>query len=439
MTATKDIHRTSRARRNDHARDVTDGTTPDFTSNRKLTTLNNPDPAKPCSYPRRVLLAVTGLSPQVVTETLYALAIKQDPPFIPTEIHLLTTAEGAERARLSLLHEKSGWFHRLCRGYNLKDIRFDSSNLHVLKDANGKLLNDIRSLADNECAADAITETVCRLTGGTDSALHVSIAGGRKTMGFYVGYALSLYGRPQDRLSHVLVNPPYESHPDFYYPTPDSHVIYTPGPDSRPLDTHNAEVTLAEIPFVRLRDSLSEDLLAGRASFSEAVVEAQKAIPPVELVLVPETRVVIAASESFTLKPAEFAFYWMLAERARRSLPGLHWSEPVADELLVYLAKLVNPNSGIYEKTEKAYKTGYKKENFDPAKAHVNKSIRNAMGIRRAQPYLITLQENIPGTRYRRSGLNLPSTAITVEQASLRVLTNCREPGDNCRLEKIDE
>ena len=30
-------------------------------------------------------------------------------------------------------------------------------------------------------------------------------------MGFYLGYALSLYGRTQDRLSHVLVSSPYES------------------------------------------------------------------------------------------------------------------------------------------------------------------------------------------------------------------------------------
>ncbi|MBP6582128.1 MAG: hypothetical protein KA204_01445, partial [Chromatiaceae bacterium] len=47
-------------------------------------------------FPRRILLAVTGLTPQVVTETLYALAMERQPPFIPTEIHLLTTAEGAE-------------------------------------------------------------------------------------------------------------------------------------------------------------------------------------------------------------------------------------------------------------------------------------------------------------------------------------------------------
>ena len=48
----------------------------------------------PRTSSRRILLAVTGLSPQIVTETLYALAIATDTPFIPTEIHLATTAEG---------------------------------------------------------------------------------------------------------------------------------------------------------------------------------------------------------------------------------------------------------------------------------------------------------------------------------------------------------
>ena len=51
----------------------------------------------PAAYPRRILLAVTGLSPQIVTETLHALAVGGEQPFVPTEIHLITTAEGAER------------------------------------------------------------------------------------------------------------------------------------------------------------------------------------------------------------------------------------------------------------------------------------------------------------------------------------------------------
>ena len=90
--------------------------------------------------------------------------------------------------------------------------------------------------ADNDATADAITERLRAFTADPETALHVSIAGGRKTMGYYLGYALSLFGRPQDRLSHVLVSPPFESHPQFYYPSPGERVIHTLGPNPQPLD-----------------------------------------------------------------------------------------------------------------------------------------------------------------------------------------------------------
>ncbi|MDS4070626.1 MAG: CRISPR-associated ring nuclease Csm6, partial [Candidatus Competibacter sp.] len=215
----------------------------------------------PESYPRRILLCVAGLSPQIVTETLYALTVTGEPRFVPTEIHLLTTAEGAERARLTLLGDEPGWFHRMRGDHGLPAIRFTLDTIHILRAADGRLLDDIREPADNEAIADAITAMVRELTADPDSAVHASIAGGRKTMGFYLGYALSLFGRPQDRLSHVLVSSPFESNPNFFYPAPVERVIFATGPDQRPLDASSATVTLAEIPFVRLRDGLQESLL----------------------------------------------------------------------------------------------------------------------------------------------------------------------------------
>lgn len=69
---------------------------------------------QPHQFPRRLLVAVTGLSPQIVTETLYALAVAPSASaFLPTEIHLITTRSGAEKARLALLSDEPGWFHRL--------------------------------------------------------------------------------------------------------------------------------------------------------------------------------------------------------------------------------------------------------------------------------------------------------------------------------------
>ncbi len=385
-------------------------------------------------FPRRILLAVTGLSPQVVTETLYALAIEKEPAFVPTEVHLITTEEGAERARLSLLSNDPGWFHRLCGDYGLQGVQFDTTHIHVLEDARGQMLEDIRTLEDNECAADFITEQVRALTADKVCALHVSIAGGRKTMGYYLGYALSLYGRPQDRLSHVLVSPRYESHPDFFYPTPYSRVIYTPPPDSRPLDTSKAEVTLAEIPFVRLRGGLDRDLLEGRAGFSAVVAEAQRALPPLALELDPASRTVTAGGETFPMQPSAFALYWMLAERVRRGCGGVHWSDSgVERELLEYYGRIVGPGSGEYERAEQAYGRGMSKENFDPAKAHIKRTLRRHLGQRRAAPYLIKPLETIPASRYRRYGLDLPKAVVLIRGGRLAVADSTPRDVAYCR------
>ena len=369
----------------------------------------------PHHYPRRILLAVTGLSPQVVTETLYALSVCSQPRFIPTEIRLITTLEGKRRAMLLLLHPEDGWFHRLCTDYRLSGIDFGAESIHVLNDAEGFPLCDIRNLEDNGYAANTTTEVVREATRDPDCAVHASIAGGRKTMGFYLGYALSLYGREQDRLSHVLVNTAYESNQEFYYPTPRSQVIHARAPDQRPLDAHDAEINLADIPFVRLRNGLNTGLVDGKASFSDAVKEAQGILPPIALVLEPATRTVRAAGETLKMSPAQFAFYWMLADRARSCRSGVHWSDDQMKQVFLdYRARTVNRMSGNYERAEEAYARGLTAENFNPLKAHVKKHLERSLGRRFAAPYLIQPIERIKGTRYTRVGLCLPPEAISI-------------------------
>ena len=180
----------------------------------------------PHQYPRRVLLMVTGRTPQVVTETLYALG-RQDPPFLPTEVHLITTAEGAQDAKLALLDPDEGWFHKLVEEYGLSGIRFEADQIHCIRDASGRAVADIRSAAEHQACADLITAMVRDFTADeADTTLHVSLAGGRKTMAYYLGNALTLFGRPQDRLSHVLVPPPYETNRAFFYPASKSRPLY---------------------------------------------------------------------------------------------------------------------------------------------------------------------------------------------------------------------
>ena len=77
----------------------------------------------PAAFPRRVLFTVTGLTPQIVTETIYGLAVKQTPPFLPTQLVVMTTSDGANRARLTLQGNNPGWLRRLCKNYDLPPIR----------------------------------------------------------------------------------------------------------------------------------------------------------------------------------------------------------------------------------------------------------------------------------------------------------------------------
>ncbi|WP_157991654.1 hypothetical protein [Caldimonas tepidiphila] len=45
------------------------------------------DTSSNVSIQRRVLVCVCGMSPAVITETLYVL-MHQDPPFVPDEVHV---------------------------------------------------------------------------------------------------------------------------------------------------------------------------------------------------------------------------------------------------------------------------------------------------------------------------------------------------------------
>ncbi len=373
-------------------------------------------------FPRRILLSVTGLSPQVVTETVYALIQHPRQPFVPTEVHLLTTREGAERARLALLSEEPGWLRRLRRDYRLPEILFDESCIHVLKAEDGAELDDIRSQEDNRRTADYITETVRRFTEDPDSALHVSIAGGRKTMGFYLGYALSLFGREQDRLSHVLVSEPFESSWDFFYPTPYPRVITTR--DNKLADTAEARITLAEIPFVSLRHGQPEHLLTGRAHFTDAVAAARKALGPPSLILDLPGRCVWASGQDFGLPPAELALFSVFARRAKRgeaplSAPPKDVPDPFWADIYLAELRLIVGEMADRDETARTLAKGMDGDYFSQRLSKLRKRLRQALG-EAAVHYLI----DDGGRRPHRYRLALPPESVRFASLHAGTLTS---------------
>lgn len=276
---------------------------------------------------RRILLGVSGLSPQVLTETVYALAVAPSPAerWQPDEVQVLTTAVGARLIRERLLQPRPGGqppvWQALLDQHGLPPIRFDADSIHVIRGLDGQPLDDIRSRDDNACMADAITARVRALTRDPEVELHVSLAGGRKTMGYYAGYALSLFGRSQDRLSHVLVAEPFETLPDFFHPTATACLLRTR--DGREVDAAQAQLSLAEIPFVRLREGLPKALLEGDAGFADTVAAAEAARHPPRLVFDLARQSIEADGQSIELPLKQFALLLALGQRAREGLPPL--------------------------------------------------------------------------------------------------------------------
>ena len=211
---------------------------------------------------KSILLAVTGLSPQVITETLYALhqhVRKVD------AVHVITTRQGKEKIYAELFSGGKGHYFRYLEEYGIKRnaIDFDHRNIHVIMDENGREIPDIASEEDNERLLDKCLELTFRFTRDPDKAVFFSVAGGRKTMSSCLTLAAQMYARPQDRLYHVLVSPEFESNRDFYYPPKDSRRIELKDRKGQPMfkETRFAEINLIHIPFVSIRDRLSSDML----------------------------------------------------------------------------------------------------------------------------------------------------------------------------------
>lgn len=265
---------------------------------------------------KNILFLVTGMTPQIITETIWALACdpSREEKWIPDEVHVMSTEHGLNQIRQRLI--KDGNFQKLITDYQLPEIIFNASTMHSINDAESIPLEDLKSPEDNELAGDAICAKVREFTQQDNVSLHVSIAGGRKTMGFYAGYALSLYGRAQDRMSHVLVEDKYEAAINFFYPTPDETEFSITRDQKVIGPSKNAKIWLANIPFVRLRGSLPSSGLVQNAKFSEVVEAINLANQPASIKLIRKKRTLTLGDKVIKLPPREYAFYQWFAELA---------------------------------------------------------------------------------------------------------------------------
>ncbi len=359
---------------------------------------------------QRILLAISGLNPQVITETLYCLHMEGR---AVQAIHIITTRPGKDSVLTALLDNGKGKFYQFCTEYELaaSGVDFHPDNIHVPKNTEGKELDDILSQEDNEAFLKLCLRLTANLTADSRSAVYFLVAGGRKTMTSCVSFAAQMYGRKQDRIYHVLVSPEFEGHRDFWYPPKESRLLKLRDKNGEPFykETRYATVQLISIPFLSLRKHLPGHLLTGPdtpGALMARLVREEERVFTLSLT----GRTVTYGSLQMDIKPAHMALLACFAEIRLHSCDALPQDPTDCPPWFLGLEEFFTQQeriTALYETIRGINANGMSDtgitnlnaENFRSYMSRVNQSLRTAFGPAGEQ---LTIQPwgKRPSTRY---------------------------------------
>tara|TARA_B100000809_G_scaffold266534_2_gene329718 strand:+ start:152 stop:1333 length:1182 start_codon:yes stop_codon:yes gene_type:complete len=313
---------------------------------------------------KNILLALVGRSPQVITESIYAFKKQKD--ITIDQVKVVTTSQTRKSTWQCLSANADNGrsvMANLAKDIDIPEIVFGLEDVLVPNDADGVAISDVQTASEMEAVAQFLLSLVKELTTDEEVCVHASLAGGRKTMTFYLSYAMSIYGRPQDSLSHVFVSFPYESS-DFYYPTPYSKTIFT---REGARDAKDAEVNLASIPYVQLRPNLPLKFLDETISFKQTEQLYSILNAPLSLDIDTARRCITCSGISMKLTAANFAFYLLMVDDLFNAREGFDSpTDKCPDKLLalLYLNKRFEVEGHIHNFAALEQAVDYAEEQF---------------------------------------------------------------------------
>lgn len=352
-------------------------------------------------HPKHILIAITGMTPQVVTETLFGLIVQKQIPV--HEMFVITTVEGQRAllggASIGALPPLKDEVARMCRQFNIPQPIFDPS-LHVLVAKEETVeLYDIRSDRENQLFPNLIMDFVREKTSDPGNVLHCSIAGGRKTMSVALAFALSLFGRKDDKLYHVLVSKEFETAKKFFPETPEEA----------------AQLALAEVPYIRLREKLPLLRDFPLASFSDYVAIGQGEIdkllslPP--LVFERRNHRVRIGDHVISFPPREFAFYLFVA-RHKHPIPGGKQFTEANWKRLLKLYDRISTAAGHKERLRRTISGKMREELLAKAGSTIRRKLRKTLGDELAKWYGVSSIARYADVRYT---ILLPRDRIVIQ------------------------
>ena len=232
-----------------------------------------------------VLVVGMGTSPAVMTETVWALA-HQTEPVVPDEIVVITTKSGKDALRTAIMSGAPSVWNRLKTALAKEKIAIDGklvfgdTSIRVIPDADGNEASDLRTGADNLRAADFMLGELRKYTADSATTVLCSIAGGRKTMSALLFSCMSLLGREEDKVYHVLLPTEFEcgTEPPFFFPEPG--VTYTSKKTEKKYRANKVQSELFEVPFVRMRGWYQDKFKTIPPSYRTLISRVQEVAPP---------------------------------------------------------------------------------------------------------------------------------------------------------------
>ncbi len=329
---------------------------------------------------KTILVCVAGITPQIITETLYYYIIEKKPPIWIDEINVLTTSAGKEVIINSLLKKESAIFYKFLSDYNISRQKIKFNENSVIQLGGDSYIKDISTDIDSAIIGNEIVNFIKNLTIDKNTRIICSIAGGRKTMSVYLSLGLQLYGREQDILSHTLVSSDFESTQDFFYvpPVPKNIEIKDKnGKIIKIINTKDAKIVCSEIIFVRLRNFLN---IKDELFYDDLVNIVQKKVDYCGTKLISidlKNRALLLGNKKVILKPIEICIYNLFLSNKKKceqefcgdctdcymSLNEMRSQELYAN-LLEFYKFIYTENSGQYERLKESLKKDSKGDDF---------------------------------------------------------------------------
>ena len=369
---------------------------------------------------KKILLAISGTTPQIITETIYALWEQNN---MPDAIYILTTQAGKDRLYNELLCNGQGYFYAFCKEYDIDSSKIDFKIENILVPCNyfGESLKDIRTEEDSTLFLQLCLEQTFKLTSNSEDKVFFSIAGGRKTMGASLTLATQYYGRKHDRLFHLLIQSEFEYSKNFYYPPKKPVWIELKDQKNEPIQksTEFAKITLTRIPFFSVRDRLSESNLKSPVLPQEILsqIDIISTIPFLRLHY--RTCTIEWNNKTIKMQPVLFALYVYFAKYKKEAC---YYDEFVLsfEELEKNSQKLIDIYYEICkyipQKEIPKSSTGILNmsvENFNSSKAKINKELKKAFGTSASKDVCIASFGKKLNMKF---GINLQSDHIEINK-----------------------